>query len=89
MDSKIKNKRNGVSVKMVKIDLDYITEWEDQIKIVKENMSIKKRVYKLLRKYNLSYGKIFSLFGIDEEDEDENRAIYLKRLFYQYIKEEM
>jgi len=63
-----------------------ITEMNE---IVNENISIKQRVYKLMRKYNLSYGKLFTLFGIDKEDERENRAIYLKRLYFQFIKEEM
>lgn len=59
-----------------------ITEMNE---IVNENISIKQRVYKLMRKYNLSYGTLFTLFGIDKEDE---RAIYLKRLYFQFIKEE-
>ena len=70
---------------MVETGLDL----SNMIKIVNENTSIKQRVYKLLRKYNLSYGKLFGLFGIAEEDEKENRAIYLKRLYFQFIKEEM
>ena len=60
-----------------------ITEMNE---IVNENISIKQRVYKLMRKYNLSYAKLFTLFGIYEEK--ENRAIYLKRLYFQFIQEE-
>ena len=56
--------------------------------IVNEKTSIKNRVYKLMKNFNMTYGNLFYLFGIDE-DEDENKAIYLKRLFYQFIKEEM
>lgn len=65
-------------------------DYSNMIKIVNEKASIKQRVYKLMRKYpsSITYGKLFSLFGIDEEDEGENKAIYLKRLFFQFIEEE-
>ena len=70
-------------VKMVETGLDL----SNMIKIVNEKTSIKQRVYKLMRKYpsSMTYGRLFSLFGIEEED--ESRAIYLKRLFFQFIKE--
>ena len=65
-----------------------IFKYLNMVKIANDdNISIKKRVYKIMRKYNLSYATIFSLFGIG--DESESRAIYLKRLYFQFIKEEM
>jgi hypothetical protein len=72
-------------VKMVETGLDL----SNMIKIVNEKTSIKQRVYKLMRKYpsSMTYGRLFSLFGIEEEEEVESRAIYLKRLFFQFIKE--
>ena len=72
------------NVKMIETTLDL----SNMIKIVNEKTSIKQRVYKLMRKYpSMTYGRLFYLFGIKEEEEDENRAIYLKRVFFQFIKE--
>ena len=72
-------------VKTIETGLDL----SDMIEIVNEKTSIKQRVYKLMRKYpsSMTYGRLFSLFGIDEEDEGENKAIYLKKLFFQFIEE--
>ena len=59
--------------------------------IIEKNKNVKKQVYKLLSRddYSLTLGKLYYLFGVEEEDEKEGKALYLKRLFLQYIKEEM
>jgi len=71
----------------------YITTLDGRLKkiIIEKDKNIKQQVYKLMRdnNYSLTLGKLYYLFDIEEEDESENRAIYLRRLFFQYIKEEM
>ena len=58
---------------------------------IEKNKNVKKQVYKLLRRddYSLTLGKLYYLFGVEGEDEREGKALYLKRLFFQYIREEM
>ena len=71
----------------------YITTLDGKLKkiIIEKDKNIKQQVYKLLRdnNYSLTLGKLYYLFDIEREDERENRAIYLRRLFFQYIKEEV
>ena len=71
----------------------YITTLDGRLKkiIIEKDKNIKQQVYKLMRMndYSLTLGKLYYLFGIEEEDEKENKAIYLKRLFFQYLREEM
>ena len=59
--------------------------------IIEKNKNVKKQVYKLLRRddFSLTLGKLYCLFGVDDEDEGEGKALYLRRLFLQYIREEM
>ena len=59
--------------------------------IITKNKNVKKQVYKLLERndYSLTLGKLYYLFSVEGEDEREGKALYLKRLFFQYIKEEM
>ncbi len=71
----------------------YITKKDGYLEkiIIDRNKNIKKQVYNLMKKddYSLTLGNLYRLFGIDEEEKNENRAIYLRRLYFQYIKEEM
>lgn len=59
--------------------------------IIEKNKNVKKQVYKLLRRddYSLTLRNLYCLFGVENEDKREGKALYLKRLFLQYIREEM
>ena len=75
-------------------EVRYITKKDGYLEkiIIDRNRNIKKQVYNLMKRddYSLTLGNLYSLFGIDKENgEDENRAIYLRRLYSQYIREEM
>ena len=74
-------------------EVRYITKKDGYLEkiIIDRNKNIKKQVYDLMKRddYSLTLGNLYHLFGIDEEEENENRAIYLRRLYFQFIKEEM
>ena len=60
--------------------------------IIDRNKDIKKQVYELMKRddYNPTLGNILNLFGIDVEDmRQESREKYLRKLYFQYIREEM
>jgi len=71
----------------------YITKKDGYLEkiIIDRAKNIKKQVYDLMRRddYSLTLGNLYTLFGIEEEDEQDNRATYLKRIYSQYIREEM
>ena len=71
----------------------YITKKNGYLEkiIIDRDKNIKKQIYELMRRddYSLTLGNLYRFFGIEEEEEDGNRAIYLRRVYFQYIKEEM
>lgn len=71
----------------------YITLDDGTLEVItiEKNKNIKQQVYKLLRRndYSLTLGYLYCLFDVENEDKREGKALYLKRLFIKYIKEEM